>query len=131
VTYLVILLTLAGLFFMVVTTVGLLRLPDFFTRVHAIGKADTLGSMLFLAGLALHNGLGISSLKLLVILVFVLIANPAAAHALTRAGLRSGLVPLMTFREDEASDPAGWAPLSSRTPLDRLPHDPPEAEPGP
>jgi multicomponent Na+:H+ antiporter subunit G len=131
VIYVVILLTLSGLFFLLVTTVGLLRLPDFFTRVHAIGKADTLGSMLLLAGLAVYNGLNVVSLKLLLILFFVLVANPAAAHALTRAGLRIGMVPLMRAGGGEPDDDAGWAPLSSGALLDRLPEPPSsESEPG-
>lgn len=128
-SYAVVLLTLGGLFFLLVTTVGVLRLPDFFTRVHAIGKADTLGSMLFLAGLALHNGLNVNSLKLLLIVVFVLVANPAAAHALTRAGLRVGMVPLMR-PDDRQVEGSGWTPVSPTSLLERMPEAPQEGEAG-
>jgi multicomponent Na+:H+ antiporter subunit G len=85
------LLLIGGAVFLLVSCVGLLRLPDFYTRAHAVGKAETLGSMLILTGLALYNGASLSSLKLLLILVVIAITNPTATHALTRSALRSGL----------------------------------------
>lgn len=84
-------LLVGGALFLFVSCVGLLRLPDFYTRAHAVGKAETLGSMLILAGLALHNGAELSSLKLLLILLVIAVTNPTATHALTRAAIRSGL----------------------------------------
>lgn len=90
-TILVPLLLLSGAAFLCVSCVGLLRLPDFYTRAHAVGKAETLGSVLILLGLALYNGIALSSLKLLLILVIVAITNPTATHALARAAIRSGL----------------------------------------
>jgi multicomponent Na+:H+ antiporter subunit G len=86
-----VLLLIVGAIFLLVSCVGLLRLPDFYTRAHAVGKAETLGSILILAGLALYNGWELSSLKLLVLLAIVAITNPTATHALSRAALRSGL----------------------------------------
>jgi multicomponent Na+:H+ antiporter subunit G len=80
-----------GAVFLLVSCVGLLRLPDFYTRAHAVGKAETLGSMLILVGLALYNGAVVSSAKLLLILVIIAVTNPTATHALTRAAIRSGL----------------------------------------
>lgn len=80
-----------GAAFLLVSCVGLLRLPDFYTRAHAVGKAETLGSMLILIGLAFYNGLTLSSAKLLLILVIIAVTNPTATHALTRAAMRSGL----------------------------------------
>ena len=80
-----------GAAFLLVSCVGLLRLPDFYTRAHAVGKSETLGSMLILIGLALYNGLTLSSAKLLLILVIIAVTNPTATHALTRAAMRSGL----------------------------------------
>jgi multicomponent Na+:H+ antiporter subunit G len=82
---------IGGAFFLLVSCVGLLRLPDFYTRAHAVGKAETLGSMLILVGLALYNGAALSSLKLVLILLIVAVTNPTATHALTRAAMRSGL----------------------------------------
>lgn len=82
-------LVFGGLFFVLVSSLGLIRLPDFYTRSHALGKSDTLGSILVLGGLAVYGGLSLSSFKLLLILVFVALGNPTATHALMRAALRS------------------------------------------
>lgn len=80
-----ILLFLAGIFFFVVGTVGLLRLPDAITRVHATTKADTLGLGLIVVGLVLMIGFNVTSLKLIFVLVFVWITNPTAAHVISKA----------------------------------------------
>lgn len=87
----VVALLAAGTFFLGVSALGLLRLPDFYARTHAAGKTETLGAILLLGGMALHQGFEAASLKLLLILGLVAVANPAGVHALTRAALRSGL----------------------------------------
>ncbi len=88
-----------GLIFFLGGTVGILRLPDFYSRLHAAGKLDTLASLMMLLGLALANvehftflGL-LTSLKILLIVVFVFIASPTATHAIVDAGVRAGLKP--------------------------------------
>lgn len=86
-------LMLGGAFFLTVSCIGLIRFPDFYTRNHAVGKSETLGTILMLLGLMVYNGLAITSLKVFLILVFVGIANPTATHALLRAALSSGLEP--------------------------------------
>ena len=83
----------AGLFFLLVSAVGLLRLPDFFARVHAVSKSETLGITLVLIGLVFYQGADLTSLKLALIVLFVAIANPAGAHLLTRAAVRTGVLP--------------------------------------
>jgi len=88
-----IVLIAGGVFFLTVSALGLLRLPDFYARTHAVGKSETLGSILILVGLAVYNGWELSTFKILFVMVFVLIANPTAAHAISRAALRSGLAP--------------------------------------
>lgn len=90
-TIVAIIVMLAGVFFLTVSCIGVIRLPDFYSRIHAVGKSETLGAMLVLGGLALYNGLTLGSLKILIIIVFVLIATPTAAHLLGRAALRSRL----------------------------------------
>ena len=92
-TVITIVLIVAGVFFLMVSALGLLRLPDFYARTHAVGKSETLGSMLVLSGLAVYNGFELSTAKILFILLFVLIANPTATHAVARAALRTGLQP--------------------------------------
>jgi multicomponent Na+:H+ antiporter subunit G len=93
VTIAAVILILGGVFFLTVGSVGVIRLPDFYARTHALGKADTLGLLLSLAGLALYNGLDLGSVKLVLVAVFVALANPVASHALARAAFRRGTVP--------------------------------------
>lgn len=83
-------LILGGLFFFFTGTLGLLRFPDVYTRLHAAGKCDTLGAQLMLLGLAIVNGWNFASIKLLLIVVFLILANPTATHAMIRAAVNSG-----------------------------------------
>ncbi|RMG18193.1 MAG: monovalent cation/H(+) antiporter subunit G [Deltaproteobacteria bacterium] len=83
----------AGLFFFLVATVGVLRFPDLFTRLHPAGKGDTLGASLLILGLCVHEGLTLVTVKLLLVECFILLSNPVAAHALGRAALRDGVEP--------------------------------------
>ncbi len=100
-TFLAMPLLLLGLLFILLGVVGILRLPDFYTRLHAMGKCDTLGVALVLIALALYTGLTLSSAKLLLIAVFIGIANPTATHALGRAALKAGLTPWTREEDDE------------------------------
>lgn len=83
----------AGSFFLVAGAVGVLRLPDFFTRQHAAGLTDTLAAALILFGLMLQLPFGLGTVKLVLILLFLIVTSPAASHALAQAALSSGLVP--------------------------------------
>ena len=78
---------LAGGFLCITGGVGLLRLPDFFTRVHAGGVTETLSTPLLLVGLMLHMELSLDTVKVLMILIFVLITNPTATHSMAKAAL--------------------------------------------
>ncbi len=82
-------LMFAGLFFFASGTVGLLRFPDVFTRMHATTKSDTLGAGLVLLGLAFFPGDIYLKLKLMLVVVFLWISNPTAAHYMARAVYRS------------------------------------------
>ena len=82
---------ITGGVFLLVSSIGLLRLPDFYCRAHAVGKAETLGSMLVLGGLAAHNGADLTSFKILLTVGIIFITNPTATHALMRAAFRSGV----------------------------------------
>jgi len=103
----VIILTLAGLFFFLATTIGLLRFPDFYSRMHAAGKGDTLSSLLMLLALALYDfhEFNIANLllavKIILIIVFIFMASPTATHAIIDAGYGSGLQPWTRKRESE------------------------------
>ena len=87
------LVLLVGLFFIAAGVVGVLRLPDFYTRSHALGKSDTLGVALTVGALALRGGATLTSVKILLIVAFVTLANPTATHALGRAAYRAGIAP--------------------------------------
>lgn len=86
-------LLVVGAAFVFLGSLGLLRLPDFYTRTHAATKVDTVGIMFLLGGLAVYEGFSLSSLKLLLVVAFVGAVSPVAAHALSRAARRSGLRP--------------------------------------
>lgn len=73
---------LAGIYFLLSAAVGLLRFPDFYTRLHAGSKCVMAGSILVLLGCIVLEGIGFVSLKLIVILVFLFITNPIAIHAI-------------------------------------------------
>lgn len=78
---------LGGVAFAVIGSVGLLRMPDFYTRLHATGITDTLGAGLILLGLMLQAGWTLVGVKLLLILIFLWFTSPIATHALSRAAL--------------------------------------------
>jgi len=84
---------LFGTFFMFIGSLGVIRLPDFFTRSHATSKSDTLGIMLIVLGMICYQGIVLNSLKLLIIFVFVALANPVGSHALARAAFKYGIKP--------------------------------------
>lgn len=82
---------LSGAALLVLAGIGLLRLPHFYSRLHAAGVIDTLAAGLFLAGLAFLFGPTLASLKLLLIFIFLLFTSPTACHALARSAWISGL----------------------------------------
>jgi multicomponent Na+:H+ antiporter subunit G len=83
----------AGLFFQGVAAVGVLRMPDFYTRVHAVSKADTLGLLFTLAAVALWAGPTLTALKVAFVAMFLFLSAPTATHAIARAALRVGVRP--------------------------------------
>lgn len=80
-----------GGFFCIVGAVGLLRMPDFFTRTHAASLIETLGAGLILAGLALQAGFTLALLKLVILGLMILFASPTATHALAKAARERGV----------------------------------------
>lgn len=104
-------LVVAGAVFCIVGGIGILRMPEFFARTHAVGVSDTLGAGLILIGLAIREGAAWSMgdgsldvvLKLLLVLAFILLVSPTASHALSRAASAAGL-PLPAERQGEPRD---------------------------
>ena len=93
----------SGGFFCVVGAIGMLRMPDFYTRVHAASVIETLGAGLILFGLVLQAGPTLVAVKLLMVGVLIFFASPTATHALARAAMVRGLKPLLA---DDGSTPS-------------------------
>ncbi|KAA3627203.1 MAG: sodium:proton antiporter [Proteobacteria bacterium] len=85
----------AGSLFVVIGNVGLVRLPDFYTRLHAAGITDTMGAGLMLLGMTFQAGWTLITVKLVLITLFVLLTSPTAAHALAKSALHGKLKPLL------------------------------------
>jgi multicomponent Na+:H+ antiporter subunit G len=94
---------LAGGFFCVSGSVGLLRFPDFFSRVHASSVTETLATPLLLAGVMLQTGWSLDSLKLIMVAGFVLATNPTSTHAMVKAALHDGQKPLVPADSNDGS----------------------------
>jgi len=84
-----IVLVVLGVFFLWMGAIGMLRFPDFYTRMHAAGKCDTLGSLLIVSGLALHDGISMVSVKIVFIAVFIFLTSPTATHSIARSALKN------------------------------------------
>jgi len=89
-------LLLAGAGFALVGGIGILRLPDLYTRMHAAGVTDTLGAGLILAGLMVQGGATMVTVKLILILIFLWLTSPTASYALGHAALTAGLKPILS-----------------------------------
>ena len=85
----------AGGVFCIIGGIGLMRMPDFYTRVHAASVTETLGAGFTLLGLMVQAGLTLACAKLVMIGVLILFMSPTATHALTRAALVRGLDPVL------------------------------------
>mgnify|MGYP003532791211 FL=1 len=81
---------LGGSIFFVGSAIGMLRLPDFYSRIHASGNSETLGCMLSFIGLIIYEGLTITSLKMALVFTIVFLANPIGSHILGKAAYKSG-----------------------------------------
>ena len=97
-----VLLSSGGVFCMI-GALGLLRMPDFYTRMHAASVIETLGAGLLLLGMMLQAGLTLISVKLLIIGVLLFFTSPTATHALARAAHLRGVEPKLAAQGNEPS----------------------------
>lgn len=86
-------LILAGAFFYVVGGIGLVRMPDLFTRMHGASVLDTVGGSLMLVGMMFAGGFTLVTIKLVIILAVIIFTSPVATHALAQAALHGGVEP--------------------------------------
>ncbi len=103
---------LGGAFFYVVGAIGLNRMPDVFTRMHAVSVGETLGIGLMILGMALQAGVSLVTAKLLIIMVVMLWTGAVATHALARAALHDGEKPVLADAEGQLrpTDPVSLFP---------------------
>jgi multicomponent Na+:H+ antiporter subunit G len=87
-------IVLVGTLFMIIGALGVVRMPDVLTRLHAASVSDTFGVGLILVGLILVGGLSLVSIKLAFLLAFLFLTGPVATHAVARAALDAGVKPL-------------------------------------
>ena len=110
--YVSIFLISLGIFFFFAGAVGVIRFPDFYSRLHPAGMIDTMGVMLSMSGLALyvlaHHGLAganiLTAIKIILIVVFIYLTSPTATHAIVDAGIRAGLAPWTKKRKEASRD---------------------------
>ncbi|WP_255873748.1 monovalent cation/H(+) antiporter subunit G [Microbulbifer elongatus] len=115
-------LLLLGCFFMLTGAVGVLRFPDFYSRMHAAGITDTLSTLLIISGLMLTAGWSLALFKLALIMLFIFFTSPTASHALARSAQLSALrLPQIP------AEPAAPQVSSSSTRADRSSDAEPEA----
>ncbi|MBA4802471.1 MULTISPECIES: monovalent cation/H(+) antiporter subunit G [Euryhalocaulis] len=88
-------LVASGLVFVLAGAVGVLRLPDFYTRLHAAGVTDTLGAELVLIGLAVQAGFTLLAAKILLVGLFLFLTSPTSTHAIADAAHKAGLEPIL------------------------------------
>ncbi len=91
---------LGGAFFVLISSLAVLRLPDYYSRIHGAGITDTLGAGLLLLGLALQAGLSLVTVKLVLVLVFMVVSGPVTVHALAKTAYRLGLKPILAEEAD-------------------------------
>lgn len=98
---------MTGCAFCVIGGIGMIRMPDFYSRSHAASLTDTLGASLILLGLGLQAGLSLIAVKLLFIYIFLYITSPTAAHALVKAAYSKGVRAPRVEDQRSATAPGG------------------------
>ncbi len=92
--------------FMLTGAIGILRMPDFYTRLHAAGLTDTMGSTFLVAGLLLQSGWSLTPVRLVLMLLFIYFTGPVATHALAHAAYFAGLRPRLATDTDKSEGAA-------------------------
>jgi multicomponent Na+:H+ antiporter subunit G len=85
---------LLGVLALLIGALGLLRLPDVYCRIHAVGMIDTAGASFIILGLAIHEGVSLVTVKLLFIGIFLFFTSPIATHAVAQVAHKSGVAPV-------------------------------------
>ena len=83
-----------GVVALLIGSLGLLRLPDVYCRIHAVGMIDTAGASFIILGMIIHEGFTLVTVKLVLIGVFMFFTSPIATHAVAQVAYKSGVVPV-------------------------------------
>lgn len=94
---------IGGAVFFLASAIGMLRLPDFYCRIHASGNSETLGCMLSFVGLMIYEGWSLTAAKMAFVFLFVFLANPIGSHILSKAAYKSGHK-LWTLKDSEREE---------------------------
>lgn len=94
---------LAGSVFFIGSAIGMLRLPDFYARIHASGNAETMGTILAMLGLIVYEGPTLNSAKMAFVFLFVFLCNPIGSHILSKAAYKTGH-PVWTLNQQPEID---------------------------
>ncbi|NNJ10750.1 monovalent cation/H(+) antiporter subunit G [Chloroflexales bacterium ZM16-3] len=105
-------LTAIGVLFTLLASIGLVRMPDLYTRAHAVGKAGTLGIAGVLLGVAVAFGDLLTGLKMVALVAFFFLTAPVATHMLDRAAFLTGVRPIAATRPNDLE--GGYDPESKR-----------------
>lgn len=97
---------LGGLVFFIGSAIGMLRLPDFYSRIHASGNSETMGCMLSFIGLMIYEGLTLTTVKMAFAFLLVFLANPIGSHILSKSAYKSGH-PVWTLKSKGAKELVG------------------------
>ena len=95
-----------GVIALLVGSLGLLRLPDVFSRVHAVGMIDTAGAGFILLGMLFHTGLTLVGVKLIAVAIFLFFPSPIATHAVAQVAFKNGVKPVGTDSRSAPKKPA-------------------------
>lgn len=106
-------LIVAGVYFIVIGAIGLIRMPDVYTRMHAASLIDSLGSGLLILGLIIQAGPTFIALKLLLIYFLLFFTSPVATHAVAQASLVAGIEPLLDEDRRKRASPSASTPTKS------------------
>tara|TARA_Y100000766_G_scaffold42906_1_gene32909 strand:+ start:1226 stop:1654 length:429 start_codon:yes stop_codon:yes gene_type:complete len=108
-----IILILSGLVFFLGASIGILRFPDFYTRMHAAGKGDTLSTILIMSGMAIQvigdfeGSSVLVAIKILAIAVLIMLTSPTSTHLLMKAGYDDGIIPVSKDKKTKINDLGG------------------------
>ena len=83
-----------GVVALLIGSFGLLRLPDVYCRIHAVGMIDTAGASFIILGMIIHEGFTLVTVKLVLVGVFLFFTSPIATHAVAQVAYKSGVVPV-------------------------------------